>query len=96
MTSPQPPSAQALTGLEGFLTLANDPTQINVVPATNITVLKDTDGGPLDATEVLVRYLESLPNRTADPVLNRMRLVRPLPAAGFGFPEMQPLRGVPQ
>ncbi len=75
---------------------ANDPTLINVVPATNITVLKDTDGGPLDATEVLVRYLESLPNHTADPVLNRMRLMRPFPAAGFGFPEVQPLRGVPQ
>ena len=75
---------------------ANDPTLINVVPATNITVLKDTDGGPLDATEVLVRYLESLPHHTADPVLNRIRLVRPFPAASFGFPEVQPLRGVPQ
>ena len=75
---------------------ASDPTLINVVPATNITVLKDTDGSPLDGTEVLVRYLESLPNRTADPVLNRFHLVRPFPAAGFGFPEVQPLRGVPQ
>ena len=52
--------------------------------------------GPLDATEVLVRYLESLPHHTADPVLNRIRLVRPFPAASFGFPEVQPLRGVPQ
>ena len=28
MFNPHSPSAQALTGLEGFLTLANDPTQI--------------------------------------------------------------------
>ncbi len=28
MTAPPSPSAQALTGLEGFITLANDPTQI--------------------------------------------------------------------
>lgn len=28
MTAVQPPSARALTGLEGFITLANDPTQI--------------------------------------------------------------------
>jgi 2',3'-cyclic-nucleotide 2'-phosphodiesterase (5'-nucleotidase family) len=72
---------------------AADPGLINVAPATNITVLKDSDGSPLDATEIVARYLETLPNRTADPALHRIRLVKPLPPARFGFPEVQPLRG---
>ncbi len=70
-----------------------DPTLINVLPATNITVLKDDDGSPLDATEVVVRYLATLPNHTANPQLHRTRLVRPLPAPSFGNHEIQPLRG---
>lgn len=47
----------------------------------------------MDGTEVVVQYLESLPERTADTQLNRIRLLAPLPAAKFGFPEVQPLRG---
>jgi len=70
-----------------------DPNQVNVLPATNIVVLKDDDGSPLDATEVVVRYLATLPNHTANPTLHRNRLVRPLPAPVFGNKEIQPLRG---
>lgn len=70
-----------------------DPSLINVVPATNITVLKDEKGNPLDGVEVVVRYLESLPDKTANPELNRIRLRKPLPTARFGFPEIQPFRG---
>lgn len=80
---------------------AGDPGLINVVPAANIEVLKDTDGGPLDGTEVVVRYLESQPNKTADVQLNRITLKSKtsgqpvqMPAYNFGFPEVQPLRGV--
>ena len=73
---------------------AGDPNLINVVPATDISLLKDTDGKAMDGTEVVVQYLHSLPDQTADPVLNRIRLLAPLPAAKFGFPEVQPLRGV--
>jgi len=72
---------------------ADDPNLINVVPATDIGLLKDADGKAMDGTEVVVQYLRSLPDQTADPVLNRIRLLASPPAAKFGFPEVQPLRG---
>ncbi len=66
---------------------------------SNVSILKDRDGKSLDGTEVLVKYLESL-NGPANPVLNRITLKDKitglailLPAAKFGNPEMQPLRG---
>lgn len=73
---------------------ANDPDLINVVSARNIQVLKDENGEPLDGTEVVVRYLQSLPARRVDPFLGRIRLVKPLPQPAFSNPEVQPLRGV--
>jgi sulfur-oxidizing protein SoxB len=73
-----------------------DPKLINVVPATDISVLKDEQGNPLDGVEVVVRYLQSLPDRTANPDLNRIRIVKPLPGPQFGNPEVQPLRGAVQ
>ncbi|MBI3188430.1 MAG: hypothetical protein HYZ31_11280, partial [Gammaproteobacteria bacterium] len=66
---------------------------------SNITVLKDVDGSPLDATEVVVNYLQSL-NGPVNPVLNRITLKDKttglptmLPAAKFGNQELQPLQG---
>jgi hypothetical protein len=47
----------------------------------------------MDGTEVVVQYLRALPDQTADPVLNRITLLAPLPGSRFGFPEVQPLRG---
>jgi sulfur-oxidizing protein SoxB len=70
-----------------------DPELINRLPAHGIRVLTTPEGAPLDATEVVVRYLRSLPDQTADPQLNRVRLTAPLPAPEFGFPVMQPLLG---
>ena len=77
-----------------------DPGFINVLPATHIVVLKDSDGGALDGTEVVVNYLNSLPDKTADVLLNRISLKSkttgepiPMPPYRFGFPEVQPLRG---
>jgi 2',3'-cyclic-nucleotide 2'-phosphodiesterase (5'-nucleotidase family) len=72
---------------------AGDPTLINVVEARDIQVVRDGEGKPLDGVEVVVRYLGSLPDRTANPELNRIRLVKPLPQAVFGSPEVQPWRG---
>jgi hypothetical protein len=60
---------------------------------SNITILRDDDGSPMDGTEVVVKYLQTLPNQTADTQLNRIRLLAPLPAPKFGNPEVQPLRG---
>lgn len=73
-----------------------DPKLINVVPATDINVLRDERGNVLDAVEVVVRYLESLPGRTVNPEPNRIRVVTPLPKPQFGNPEIQPLRGAVQ
>lgn len=79
---------------------AADPGLVNVLPAADIVVLKDSDGSPLDGTEVVVRYLESLPGKSADVLLNRITLKAKatglpieMPSYLFGFPEVQPLRG---
>lgn len=81
----------------------NDPCLINVVPIpgcvatngvpSNVTILKDADGGPLDGAEVVARYIEAQANQTVDPVLHRINLLQPLPAYRYGFPEVQPLNG---
>lgn len=73
------------------------PTLINRVPAKNISVLKDKDGSILDGTDVVKRYIESLPGRMVTPdklTLNRIRLLNPLPKAVHGIREMQPLGSV--
>jgi S-sulfosulfanyl-L-cysteine sulfohydrolase len=72
---------------------ATDPLFVNVISAQNIQLLRDANNDPLDATEVVVQYLQTLPNRTANPQLNRIQLLQPLPGQRFGFPETQPLRG---
>lgn len=81
----------------------SDPGAINLIPIpdcvfkngtpSNIRVLKDTNGDPLDATEVVARYIAQQPNQTVDPALNRIKLVTPLPAYRYDFPEIQPLSG---
>ncbi len=88
---------------------ATDPCKVNTIDVpnctsndgapSNITILRDSDGGPLDATEVVVNYLAAN-GGIANPVLNRITLrskdsgrrVR-LPEAAFGNAEIQPLRG---
>jgi 2',3'-cyclic-nucleotide 2'-phosphodiesterase (5'-nucleotidase family) len=77
---------------------ADDPDDINgcecpKVPGTFIRLSRGESGEILDATDIVVRYLDSLPNRTADPQLHRIRLLRPLPKPLYGFPELQPLHG---
>ncbi|MGF6275936.1 sulfur-oxidizing protein SoxB [Massilia sp. UYP11] len=73
------------------------PTMINRLPATDVVVVKDKDGATLDATDVVARYLESLPGKTVTREglqLERIRLVNPLPASAHGVREMQPLGAV--
>lgn len=76
------------------------PSNIAIVRDDNRTPSDPTDDVPLDGTEVVARYIESQPNKTVDPVLNRITLKSKvvgqpvaLPAYRFGFPEVQPLRG---
>ena len=78
---------------------ADDPKTINNCGScggtgATVTVLVDEIGNQLDVTEVVVRYLASLPNRTANPQGHRINLLKPLPPPAFSNPEMQPLRGV--
>lgn len=75
-----------------------DPHEINRIRAHDVEVLKDKEGNPMDAVEVVVAYLDLLPNHTVTAAklpLNRFRLVRKLPGASYGNREMQPLNGVP-
>ena len=46
----------------------------------------------LDGTDVVVNYLKT---HVANPAINRVKLLFPLPEPAFGNPEIQPLRGVP-
>lgn len=71
----------------------HEPLEINGMKAENIEVVLDENKEPLDATEVVVRYLAMLPNRTANPLPQRIRLLRPLPAPVYGNREIQPLEG---
>ena len=75
---------------------ARDPDLINTVPVQAISIVKDKEGRDLDAVEVVARYLAGLPNRTTAPKTGRLKLVKPIPTAIFGSPEIQPWRGVMQ
>ena len=66
---------------------------INHISAKHIRVLQDEHGEPLDATEVVLRYLQSLPNALVNPELHRIQILKPLPPPCFGNAEIQPLRG---
>ena len=78
---------------------ADDPMTINncgacATPGSSIDVVKDENGKPLDVSEIVVRYLKTLPKMTANPQGHRINLLYPLPAPAFDNPEIQPLKGV--
>jgi 2',3'-cyclic-nucleotide 2'-phosphodiesterase (5'-nucleotidase family) len=58
-----------------------------------VKLLTDSNGNALDGVEVVETYLNSLPNRTADTVLNRTTIKEPMPAYLTGSPEVQPWSG---
>ncbi|MEK6750150.1 MAG: bifunctional metallophosphatase/5'-nucleotidase [Pseudomonadota bacterium] len=68
----------------------DDANKINRAAALKIRVLKDQHGGTLDATDVVAFYLQSLSNKTVNPELNRVHLLRPLPKAISPNRELQP------
>ena len=75
-----------------------DPFQINKVDIStafrpSIQIIKDASGAVMDGVEVVVEYLKSLPNMTANPVLNRTTVKEPLPLPLTSSPEMQPWSG---
>ncbi len=78
---------------------ADDPLTINncgscATPGSAIDVVKDEKGNPLDVSEIVVRYLKTLPKMTANPTGRRINLLYPLPVPAFYNPEIQPLKGV--
>lgn len=75
-----------------------DPQEINRTRAQDVQVLKDEAGQPMDAVEVVSKYLASLPDKTVRKdqfKINRFHLLRKLPAPIYGNKEIQPLWGVP-
>jgi len=74
----------------------DDPDKINRTTALQIKVLRDADGRIVDATHIVAYYLQTLPNKTVNPELNRVKLLKPLPKPIWKNREIQPLRGVPR
>jgi hypothetical protein len=72
---------------------ARDPDLINAMPAKDVSIVKNANGDDLDAVEAVTEYLAHLPNRTTTPEPGRLKLLKPIPAASFGSPEIQPWRG---
>ena len=75
-----------------------DPFLINRVDIStlfrpSIQVIKDSSGVAMDGVDVVIEYLQSLPNMTANPTLNRTTIKEALPAPLTGSPEMQPWSG---
>jgi len=72
----------------------DDPGKINRSPALEVKTLKAPDGDIVDATAVVAYYLRTLPDKTVDTELNRIKLLKPLPKPIAGNKEIQPLAGV--
>ena len=79
----------------GGYNYASEPTLINKAPTlagTTPVVYTDSNGNPVDGTQVVADYLAT---QDANPTPNRINLLRALPAPLVaGNPEMQPLGGV--
>ena len=88
------PSRMGATYTVAGLWYKEIPGLINRLPARGVVVLKDEQGAPLDGTDVVTRYLDALPGKRVTKgglQLDRIRLVKPLPAAQHGIVELQPL-----
>jgi sulfur-oxidizing protein SoxB len=87
--------------MEKYYTVAgywyvDNPDRINRSRALEIKVLKDEDGGVLDATSIVAHYLRMLPDHMVDTDTGRVHLLKPLPKPIGLDREIQPLRGVPR
>ncbi len=91
----EPIDLQKMYSVAGYWYVDN-PDMINRHRALDIKVLKNEDGGPLDATDIVAYYLQSLPDHATDAGPGRVRLLRPLPRPTGPNREVQPWRGVPR
>lgn len=91
----EPIDMQKMYSVAGYWYVDN-PNMINRHKALEIKVLKDQDGGILDATDIVAFYLQSLPDHAVEVDANRVRLLRRLPKPIGPNLEIQPWRGVPR
>lgn len=75
-----------------------DPYQINKVDISttyrsSIQTIKDANGIAMDGVDVVIEYLQALPNFTANTLLNRTSIKEPMPAYLSGNREVQPWIG---
>jgi hypothetical protein len=86
----QPLDLSATYTLGGY-NFDTEPNLINKVSALHVVQYTDQKGNAVEGTQVVVDYLKT---RNANPVLNRINILAPLPAAKYGNYEIQPLQGV--
>ncbi len=95
MNGSDPIDMEKLYTVGGYWYVDN-PNMINRHKAWEINVLKDKDGGILDATDIVAYYLHTLPDHTVNPEPNRVRLLSPLPLPISVNREIQPWKGAAQ
>ena len=70
----------------------------NCIPCVSagrgVRLVTASRGEAEDAVDVVSRYVAAQPDSTISPIVGRVRLLRPLPAPSYLFPEIQPLHGV--
>jgi hypothetical protein len=59
-----------------------------------VRLVPSPTGATEDAVDVVARYIAAQRDSTVAPAVGRVRLLRPLPAPSYRFPELQPLHGV--
>lgn len=74
----------------------DNPNRINRQKALEISVLRDEDGGIVDATGIVAHYLMALPDHMVNTDVGRIRLLKPLPPPIGPNKEIQPLGGIPR
>jgi len=90
----EPLITTASYGFAGYWYTQN-PYNVGGVTTTVLpTPVTGSSGETLDGTQVVVNYLNTLPGQLANPELNRIRLLYPLPVPYYLNPEIQPLMGV--
>ena len=87
-----PQKMYTIAGYWGF----DNPGKINRQKVFEVRVLKSRGHDVMGATDIVSYYLSSLPNKTANPELGRVTLLKPLPKIIRinKNREMQPLKGV--
>lgn len=90
----EPLNTSASYGFAGYW-YSQNPYNVGGLTTTALpTPVTGSGGETLDATQVVVNYLNTLPGQWANPELHRINLLYPLPEPSYGNPEIQPLLGV--